>query len=61
MTIALLSGGAAGPWVAGLVYDLTGGYSLAFMMAIGLCALSALAIWIAGPGRVNPVPGKRRG
>lgn len=60
MTIALLGGGAAGPWVAGLAFDLTGGYRLAFMLAIGLCAVSALAIWIAGPGRVNPVPGRRR-
>lgn len=59
-TIPLMSGGAAGPWVAGLVYDLTGGYRLAFMLAIALCAVSALAIWIAGPGRVSPVPGRRR-
>jgi MFS family permease len=60
LTIALLGGGAAGPWVAGLAFDLTGGYRLAFMLAMGLCAVSALAIWIAGPGRVNPVPGRRR-
>tara|TARA_R110002074_G_scaffold159990_5_gene317380 strand:- start:70 stop:1365 length:1296 start_codon:yes stop_codon:yes gene_type:complete len=51
ITIALLGGGAAGPWVAGLVYDATGSYRPAFLLAIGLSAVSAAAIWLAAPRR----------
>ena len=39
--------------------DLTGGYRWAFLLAIALCVVSVIAIWIAGPGRVTPVPGRR--
>src|SRR5262249_54563266 len=34
ITVALIGGGAAGPWIAGLIHDLTGGYRLAFLLAI---------------------------
>lgn len=60
LTIALISGGAAGPWVTGLVYDLTGGYRLAFLAAIACCAVSAAAIWFAAPRKVRRVAGPPR-
>lgn len=59
LTIALIGGGAAGPWVTGTVYDLTGGYRLAFLAAIACCAMSAAAIWIAAPRKVRRVAGSR--
>jgi len=53
-----LSGGALGPWLTGLVYDLTGSYIIAFAIAIGASALSAFAIWRASPGKIRAVAGR---
>ncbi len=58
VTIALTGGGAAGPWVAGVIHDATGSYRLAFLIAIGCCVLSAVSIWIAAPRKVRVVPGQ---
>jgi MFS family permease len=56
-TVALTGGGAAGPWIAGVIHDRTGSYRLAFLLTIGCCAVSAAAIWIAAPRSVRMVPG----
>jgi len=61
MTVALIGGGAAGPWVAGVIHDLTGSYRLAFLLAIACCVVSAAAIWIAAPRKVRLVPGRLSG
>jgi MFS family permease len=58
ITIALIGGGAAGPWVAGVIHDATGSYRLAFVLAIACCIVSAMAIWMAGPRQVRVVPGR---
>lgn len=58
LTIALIGGGAAGPWVTGVIYDATGSYRAAFLVSIGCCVVSALAIWIAAPRKVRLVSGK---
>jgi MFS family permease len=58
ITVALIGGGAAGPWIAGLIHDATGSYRLAFMLAIACCVTSAAAIWMAAPGKVRLVPGR---
>jgi MFS family permease len=60
LTIALIAGGAAGPWAAGMVHDATGSYQLAFAAAIGCCVVSAMAIWLAAPRNVRLVPGRAR-
>jgi MFS family permease len=60
LTVAVLAGGAVGPWVTGLLHDATGSYVLAFWIAIMLAALSALAIWLAGPRKVRAVAGRMR-
>ena len=57
MTIALV-GGAAGPWLTGLLHDLTGNYTLAFAIGIAVSLLSALAIWKASPGKIRAVTGR---
>ena len=44
LTVALIGGGAAGPWVTGVIHDVTGSYRLAFVLAIACCAVSAAAI-----------------
>jgi MFS family permease len=56
--LAAILGGAAGPWLAGALYDATGSYSAAFRIAAICSALSALAIWIAAPRNVRTVAGR---
>ncbi len=58
VTVALIVGGAAGPWLAGVIHDATGSYRLAFLLAITCCVISAVAIWIAAPRKVRLVPGR---
>jgi MFS family permease len=58
ITVALIVGGAAGPWVAGIIHDTIGSYRLAFLLAIALCVISAAAIWFAAPRKVRLVPGR---
>jgi MFS family permease len=58
VTVALIGGGAAGPWVAGIIRDATGSYRLAFLLAIACCVVSAAAIWVAAPRKVRLVPGR---
>jgi MFS family permease len=57
ITIALIGGGAAGPWLAGVVQDAYGSYRPAFVLIIGCSIVSAIAIWMAAPRRVRRVPG----
>jgi MFS family permease len=59
LMLGAISGGAAGPWVAGALYDLTGSYTPAFSIAIGGSVLSALAIWLAAPRKVRVVGAPR--
>jgi cyanate permease len=56
--LAALAGGAAGPWVTGLLHDLTGSYTAAFAIGIAVSLLSAIAIWQAAPGKIRAVAGR---
>jgi len=56
--LAALAGGAAGPFVTGVLHDLTGDYTLAFAIGIGVCGLSAFAIWMASPRKIRAVAGQ---
>ena len=56
--VAAILGGAAGPWIAGLLHDHFGGYAPAFWLSIGLCLVSAAAIWLAAPRKVRAVAGR---
>jgi MFS family permease len=58
ITVALIGGGAAGPWIAGVIHDATGSYRLAFVLTIACCLTSSVAIWIAAPRKVRHVPGR---
>jgi len=58
LMLLALAGGAAGPWVTGLLFDLTGSYIIAFAIAIAVSGLSALAVWQASPGKIRAVAGK---
>jgi MFS family permease len=58
--LSAILGGAAGPWVSGVLHDVTGGYATAFWICIGLNAMSAIAIFRASPGKVRAVAGRIR-
>jgi len=58
LMLASIFGGAAGPWVTGVLHDATGTYTLAWGVAIAASAYSAAAIWIAAPRKVRAVAGR---
>jgi MFS family permease len=53
-----LSGGAAGPWITGLLHDRFDDYIAAFTIGIVLCVISAASIWLAAPRKVRAVAGQ---
>jgi MFS family permease len=57
LTVALIGGGAIGPWAAGVIHDATGSYRLAFELVILCCFVSIGAIWMAAPRKVRRVAG----
>jgi MFS family permease len=56
--LAALAGGAAGPWITGMLHDRSGNYTMAFAIGIGVSGLSAVAIWMASPGKIRAVAGQ---
>jgi len=57
LMLAAIGGGAAGPWVTGLLHDAAGSYTLAFWISIGCSTFSTVAIWLAAPRGVRAVAG----
>jgi MFS family permease len=53
-----LAGGAAGPFVTGVLHDRFGDYNAAFGLGIVVSMVSAAAIWIAAPRKVRAVAGR---
>ena len=42
-------GAAIGPWLGGYIYDITGSYTLAFLLCIISLVLGCISFWIAAP------------
>ncbi len=47
-------GAAIGPWLAGLQFDLTGSYTLPFVVAAVCAGIAGAAVWIARRLRLQP-------
>jgi MFS family permease len=60
LMVSLIGGGAAGPFVTGLLYDWTGTYTIAFALGIAFSIVCAAAVWIAAPRKVRVVAGSLR-
>jgi cyanate permease len=45
--------GAFGAWVAGYIFDKTGSYRWAFVLAILCTIVSVISIWLAAPRRAQ--------
>jgi MFS family permease len=58
LMLAALAGGAAGPLVTGILHDIYGDYTAAFVIGIGVSGLSAVTIWLAAPRKVRAVAGQ---
>jgi MFS family permease len=58
LMVSAIVGGAAGPWITGIIYDRTGHYVAAFWIALALSAVSAAAIFMAAPRKVRLVAGQ---
>ena len=52
-------GAATGSWAAGRVFDVTGSYAPAFVLAMVCCLLSIGLIWLAAPRKVHAGAKKR--
>jgi len=46
-------GGIIGPWLGGFIYDVTGSYTNAFLLAMMCFALSGITFWIAAPRKAE--------
>src|SRR4030095_13522610 len=42
-------GGGIAPWFGGMIHDVTGSYRIAFLIAVGFCAMGATCFWLARP------------
>lgn len=60
LSLASILGGALGPWVTGMLYDRSGSYAPAFLIAMACSGVSAIAIWLAAPRKVRVVAGRVR-
>jgi MFS family permease len=58
VSLASNVGSGAGTWLAGYIFDHTGSYTLAFVIAVAGTVLSAICIWIAAPRAVRRAPGQ---
>jgi MFS family permease len=52
---AFALGGTLGPWLGGWTFELTGNYSLAFLLALALFVVACAAIWLAAPRKVRRI------
>jgi MFS family permease len=60
LMLAGIAGGAAGPFVTGVLHDRMGTYHAGFAIGAAVSLVSALAIWQAAPRRVRVVAGRVR-
>lgn len=51
-------GASLGPWLSGLIFDFTGSYHIAFILAFFSFILSSVCCWIVSPGKIRLVGGK---
>ncbi|MHB1006152.1 MAG: MFS transporter [Chloroflexota bacterium] len=51
------TGSSLGPWLSGVLFDLTGAYFASIVMSVIAGFISVAAFWIAAPRKVREVPG----
>jgi MFS family permease len=58
LMLSAIAGGAAGPWLTGVLYDAQGSYTLAFWLGLAASLLSIIAVWRAAPRKIRLVAGQ---
>jgi MFS family permease len=58
LMLAAIAGGAAGPWLTGVLHDRLGTYTTAWWIAVAASSFSGAAIWLAAPRKVRVVAGR---
>lgn len=58
LMLAALAGGAAGPWLTGVLHDYYGNYTLAFAIGIVVALGGGMTVFMASPGKVRAVAGR---
>jgi hypothetical protein len=53
--LAFAVGGTIGPWLGGWLFELSGNYFLAFIVATVLFPMACAATWLAAPRKVRRV------
>ncbi|MDO8490911.1 MAG: MFS transporter [Dehalococcoidia bacterium] len=57
---AFALGGATGPWLGGAIFEATGSYLPAFILAACGFVVACISLWIAAPRKVRLVAGRAR-
>jgi MFS family permease len=55
MTMALVGGGSFGPWIGGIVRDVTGSFSIVFHSLLFIICATAIILWGVAPRKVRAV------
>ena len=58
ISLATSAGSGIGTWLAGFIFDRTGSYQLAFVIAAVGTSAGALCLWLAAPRKVRRAPGQ---
>jgi MFS family permease len=51
-------GGAIGPWLGGYIFDISGSYNAAFVIAMVAFAIGCLSFWLAAPRKAESLRAK---
>ena len=54
-------GGGVGPWLGGLIFDLTDSYRAAFILSMSMFLIASLFVWLAAPRKVRRMMRKPKG
>jgi len=58
LSVGTTMGAASGPWVTGVLYDLSGSYTQGFAVALVASLVSIGCVWMAAPRRIRLVAGR---
>jgi len=59
--LGVAGGGVLGPWLAGSVFDSTGSYAIAFVIAAGFCITAAVCLLFVGKHRITANEPQQKG
>ncbi len=53
MTMAMMGGGSFGPWIGGIIRDVTGSFSIVFLSLLFIIFATAIILWGVAPRKVK--------